>query len=129
MNLWLDSKTALFWIENRGEWKQFIKNRVNEVLALMTKNQWRYCPTSDNPADIGTRGIKACELANNSWWWHGPGWLTHDISDWPKQEKDGCTEEAEQEIHIHVGAVKMKPNKGIHKVLDISRFSNEAKLY
>ena len=43
--LWLDRKTALFWIENRGEWKQFVKNRVKEILALTIKQQWRYCPT------------------------------------------------------------------------------------
>ena len=30
--LWLDSQTALFWIMNRGEWKQFVKHRVNEIL-------------------------------------------------------------------------------------------------
>ena len=117
VNLWLDSKTELFWIENRGEWKQFVKNGFD--VALTTINQWRYCPTSYNPVDIGTRGIKTCELTNNSFWRHC----------WLKQEKNGCTEEAEQEILVHVGAVKMKPNTGIHKVLDISRFSNEAKLY
>ena len=26
---WLDSKTALCWINNRGEWKQFVRSRVN----------------------------------------------------------------------------------------------------
>jgi hypothetical protein len=31
---WLDSKTALCWIINRGEWKQFVRYRVNEILNL-----------------------------------------------------------------------------------------------
>ena len=26
---WLDSKTAICWIQNRGEWKQFVRHRVN----------------------------------------------------------------------------------------------------
>ena len=26
--LWLDSQTALFWIMNRGEWKQFVKHQI-----------------------------------------------------------------------------------------------------
>ena len=29
---WLDSQTALYWLNNRGEWKQFVKNHVNEIL-------------------------------------------------------------------------------------------------
>ena len=32
--LWLDSKTALFWINNRNEWKQFVQYRVYEILRL-----------------------------------------------------------------------------------------------
>ena len=28
----LDSKTAICWIQNRGEWKQFVRHRVNEIL-------------------------------------------------------------------------------------------------
>ena len=30
---WLDSKTATCWIQNRGEWKQFVRHRVNEILS------------------------------------------------------------------------------------------------
>ena len=33
----LDSKTAICWIQNRGEWKQFVRNRVNEILKLRIK--------------------------------------------------------------------------------------------
>ena len=35
---WLDSKTALCWINNRGEWKQFVRHRVNEILR--PSNNW-----------------------------------------------------------------------------------------
>ena len=48
---WLDSKTALFWINNKKEWKQFVQHRVNEVLTLSNKAEWRHCPGTDNPAD------------------------------------------------------------------------------
>ena len=34
---WLDSKTALCWIQNRGEWKQFVRRRVNEILRLSNR--------------------------------------------------------------------------------------------
>ena len=41
---WLDSSTALCWIQNRGEWKQFVRHRVNEILKLTNKEHWGHCP-------------------------------------------------------------------------------------
>jgi hypothetical protein len=49
---WLDSITALYWIRNRGEWKQFVHHRVNEILKLTNKEDWGHCP--------GPRGRKPC---------------------------------------------------------------------
>ncbi|RUA05998.1 MAG: hypothetical protein DSY43_03210 [Gammaproteobacteria bacterium] len=37
---WLDSMTALYWIMNRGEWKQFVRHRVEEILKLSCNKQW-----------------------------------------------------------------------------------------
>ena len=37
---WLDSKTSLFWILNRGEWEQFVQHRVNEILLEANKSEW-----------------------------------------------------------------------------------------
>ena len=54
---WLDSKTALCWIRNQGEWKQFVRHRVNEILRLTNKNEWAHVSTQENPADIGSRGF------------------------------------------------------------------------
>lgn len=34
---WSDRKTALFWINNAGEWKQFAQQRVNDILRLTEK--------------------------------------------------------------------------------------------
>ena len=36
----LDSKTALSWMQNKGEWKQFVRHRVNEILKLTNKEDW-----------------------------------------------------------------------------------------
>ena len=57
MHLWSDSYTVPSWIANHQEWQQFVKARVNEILSLTTENQWRHCPSEDNPADIGQRPI------------------------------------------------------------------------
>ena len=56
---WLDSKTALYWIRNKGEWKQFVRHRVNEILRLTSKAEWGHCPGEENPADVGSRGTTA----------------------------------------------------------------------
>ena len=40
---WLDSKTALYWIRNKGEWKPFVRHRVNEILRLTSKAEWGHC--------------------------------------------------------------------------------------
>ena len=37
--LWHDSMTALIWIDNKGEWKQFVKRRVQEMLKITTRDQ------------------------------------------------------------------------------------------
>ena len=56
---WLDSKTAFCWIRNKGEWKQFVRHRVDEILRLTNKNERAHVSPEENPADIGSRGILA----------------------------------------------------------------------
>ena len=63
--LWLDSRTALGWINNRGEWKQFVCQRVNELLGITQKEDLAHCPGGQNPADIGSRGDLASRLKEN----------------------------------------------------------------
>ena len=63
--LWSDSMTALYWIMNHGEWKQFVRHRVSEILKSSSKSDWSYCPSEENPADIGSRGLMAVELNDN----------------------------------------------------------------
>ena len=52
---WVDSLVVLHWICGQGSYKQFVANRVAKICAH-PEIQWRYVPTSDNPADIASRG-------------------------------------------------------------------------
>ena len=54
VRFWLHSKTALSWIRNRGEWKQFVRHKVDAILTLTNKEEWAYCSTVENPADLGS---------------------------------------------------------------------------
>ena len=66
---WLDSKTALFWIKNKGEWPQFVQHRVNEILRITKKEDWEHCAGVRNPADLGSRGVSASTLLGSRLWW------------------------------------------------------------
>ena len=68
---------SLWWITNTDkEYKQFVENRVAEIRRNSPPEQWRYCPTADNPADIASRGIRSIELKESSLWLHGPDFLS-----------------------------------------------------
>ena len=86
--LWLDTKTAIYWIKESKEWKQFVQNRVTEILTLTEESiiMWNHCPGTENPADIGSRGESAFKLKGSQLWWKGPPWLSESVSSWPKSK-------------------------------------------
>ena len=75
---WSDSSVALHWIRGRGKYKQFVTNRVNKINGK--ELTWRYVPTDENPADLGSRGGEASKLTEL--WLKGPSWLS-DPDKWP----------------------------------------------
>ena len=82
---WTDSTIVLCWLRDKKyRWKQFVTNRVNEIKSLTKVGDWRFCPGSENPSDLPTRGISAEKLAQCDVWWQGPVWLreSHDMN-WP----------------------------------------------
>ena len=70
---WVDSLNVGFWIRGQSrEYKPFVAHRVGEIHDSSNPDQWRYVPTHLNPADFGTRGMAAKELAESTRWWNGP---------------------------------------------------------
>ena len=69
---WSDSSVALHWIKGNGKYKQFVKNRVDKICSK-ENIAWRYISTTENPADIGSRGCAVNKLGEL--WWKGPKWL------------------------------------------------------
>ena len=74
ISLWLITNTD-------KEYKQFVENRVAENRRNSPPEQWRYCSTAENPADIASRGIKSTELKESSLWLHGPDFLSTESSE------------------------------------------------
>ena len=125
---WLDSKTALYWINNAGLWRQFVQHRVNEILTLSSKENWGHCAGVCNPADLGSRGVSASTLKNSRLWWEGPFWLFLGREHWPNGSNELLekSEEVGEEMKnttATLAIVEDKREPGISKIFDIQRFS------
>ncbi|XP_075150809.1 uncharacterized protein LOC142224916 [Haematobia irritans] len=83
--LWSDSTITFAWLDKPPfHWKTFVANKITEILDNVGNATMRHVPTSENPADIGTRGCTATELRSNTLWWNGPKWLVKPPEFWPK---------------------------------------------
>ena len=74
---WSDSQIVIHWLCSTKELKQFVKNRVIEIRKSTSNAIWNYCPSSDNPADLLTRGVRTDALIASEQWNNGPTWLTN----------------------------------------------------
>ena len=82
---WSDSSTVIGQI--RGPSKRhpsFTANRLSEILDTSEPNQWRHCPGKLNPADDGSRGLRADAITSDSRWLNGPAFLLLPENQWPK---------------------------------------------
>ncbi|CAB3997663.1 Hypothetical predicted protein [Paramuricea clavata] len=118
---WTDSSTVLHWIKGKKDYKQFVQNRIDEILRLTDSETWRFCPGLENPANIGSRGQKASELAQNDLWWKGPQWLTLDPSAYPNREFSQSDVELSEEC-MKECRVKL-PTKGNTTVVNVTNVS------
>ncbi len=74
--LWTDLKTVLKWIgSTHRRYKQFVGNRVADILERSKVSQWRWVPTADNAADDATRSQSKVDLSPESRWLSGPAFL------------------------------------------------------
>lgn len=127
---WSDSMTALYWIMNHGEWKQFVSHRVNEIIKFSEKENWGHCPSEQNPADIGSRGSLAVELKGNEMWCYRPSWLIQLEDLWPRQKSlEPTTETCEEERKAAVMTVTINEDCKIENVVEINKYNALQKLY
>ena len=119
---WLDSTVALHWLNDDGQYRQFVANRVRKMRSHENV-LWRHVPTAENPADLGSRGssVDGAKL-----WSDGPDWLS-DESKWPPNigTKASDMSEAEKKVLRELSAVGVETNDVLETVLIVS--SNCAK--
>lgn len=76
---WTDSMVVLSWLQSEpNRWQTFVANRVADITRVLDGSRWNHVRSADNPADIATRGVKACVLADLTIWWTGPTWLKEE---------------------------------------------------
>lgn len=84
VHLWSDSTIVLCWLDTLPhKLKSYYANRVIEIHELVPEAKWHHVPSTQNPADILSRGSTVNQLKSSSLWWNGPTWLTHE-DQWPK---------------------------------------------
>ncbi|XP_074657129.1 uncharacterized protein LOC141910297 [Tubulanus polymorphus] len=75
---WSDSQIVLGWLCSNKKLSAFVSNRVKEIKSLVSVENWHYCPTAFNSADLLTRGGSVQNLKSDLWL-HGPDWLVNDL--------------------------------------------------
>ena len=63
---WTDNITVYYWMQLNRQYKQFVQNRIDEILKLTDANNWRHCAGNNNPVDVGCRGNLPSDLVNNA---------------------------------------------------------------
>ena len=55
---WCDSKVVMQWISNPDlRLEKFTARRIDRILLYSQSEEWHFCPTLQNSADVATRPI------------------------------------------------------------------------
>ncbi|XP_074624430.1 uncharacterized protein LOC141882385 [Acropora palmata] len=114
--LWTDNQCVLHWIMSKKPLTTFVRNRVKEITE--TKDiSFRYVITSQNPADLASRGVSAQDLNKCELWWRGPKWLQDSEKTWPTWDIPITTKEILEKIESET--------KGPKTLYEISNVTGE----
>ena len=86
-----DSMIVLYWVKQpSSRYRDYVAHRIADVQSELKwledkgyEVEVRYCPTAENPADDGTRGLTSEKLGPESRWQLGPKFLQEPESKWP----------------------------------------------
>ena len=93
---WTDSKVVLSYIKsNSRRFKTYVANRVQQIKNSTAIKDWRYVKSSENPADIASRGLDPAENGKTDLWFNGPKFLRQPEDSW-KEVKIECVDENDQ---------------------------------
>jgi len=73
---------------------------------LTDQTDWRHVPSSENPADLLSRGVYPHDIAHSLLWWHGPEFLKNIESVWPTNNSHTVNFEIPEKRKLVVTAVR-----------------------
>ncbi|VDL65790.1 unnamed protein product, partial [Nippostrongylus brasiliensis] len=128
-----DSEIALYWLNSSKKLPPFVTNQRDRIMKMKNNLETKGIPinffhvvTTHNPADAGTRGLKADEISNHDWV-KGPRWLQNNPDSWPLKSID-CVSKTEEdeimEISSQTVITSAKTPLSKPQIIDLSRFSN-----
>lgn len=80
IHCWTDSKIVLSWLASEpSRWNVFVAHRVAEIQHNVHIDCWRHVTSSNNPADLISRGCNVNHLIQCELWWQGPSVLKEEI--------------------------------------------------
>ncbi|XP_075151985.1 uncharacterized protein LOC142226012 isoform X1 [Haematobia irritans] len=125
---WTDSRTVVQWIRSDHRiYKQFVANRVGEILESSQISDWKLCPGNINPADYGTRAKFPINYEIDGRWKNGPDFLRMDESHWPLEtQMKNCSDDSGSELrskHIILFTNQVRP-----EIPEFNRFSKYSRL-
>ncbi|XP_071124293.1 uncharacterized protein [Mytilus edulis] len=105
---WKNSTIVIGYIRNTSRrFETFVANRLSVIQNTTSLDQWRHVDSKQNPADIASRGIDACDRQNLELWLNGPKFLHKNSEHWPRNVLDeelGIAKtdtEIKKEIAVH----------------------------
>ena len=123
---WTDSHTVVQWIRSdHRKYKQYVANRVAEILESSQIAEWRWCPGVQNPADEGTRARFPPKYNPEGRWRDGAMFLQLDENCWPTESLMLSTaDDSQKELRKY--NFHLKQNCVFS--LNFNRFSNLSRL-
>ena len=105
---WTDSMHVLQYINNEERrFKVFVSNRVAEIQQNSDVEQWRHIPGQDNRADDITRGMRICDLCEESRCVAGPQILLDKESHWLPTDHIPPIADGDTEVKVAASTVEV----------------------
>lgn len=77
-----DSKIVICWIKRpKPNLPVFVRNRIAEIRKITADTEWFHVGTTENPADLVSRGVLPTELLKSDLWWNGPDFLRSSVDE------------------------------------------------
>lgn len=121
-----DSKVVLGYVKNETRrFHVYVANRVQLIRDASEPHQWRYVDTTENPADLATRGVTATALMQSNWL-NGPPFLKQTSLNPPSSDDHGTAiDENDPEVRKQISVYSTSSDRAHDLGSDrFKRFSN-----